>query len=57
MLKIKDKEKFLKAAREKRLITYKSTLIRLTVGFLSETMKSRGSGKTYSKYWSGGWAE
>ena len=33
LAKIKDKEKLLKAAREKRQITYKGTPIRLTAGF------------------------
>ena len=33
LAKIKDKQKLLKAAREKRQITYKGTLIRLTADF------------------------
>ena len=33
LAKIKDKEKLLKAAREKRQITYKGTPIRLTADF------------------------
>ena len=36
--KIKDKEKLLKAAREKRQITYKGTPIRLTADFSAETL-------------------
>ena len=36
--KIKDKEKLLKAAREKRQITYKGTPIRLTADFSVETL-------------------
>ena len=39
--KIKDKEKLLKAAREKRQITYKGTPARLTVDFLAETLQAR----------------
>ena len=39
--KIKDKEKFLKARREKRQITYKGTPIRLTADFSAETLKAR----------------
>ena len=35
LTKIKDKEKILKAAREKKQITYKGTLIRLLVDFFS----------------------
>ena len=38
LAKIKDKEKLLKAAREKRQITYKGTPIRLTADFSAETL-------------------
>ena len=38
LAKIKDKEKLLKAAREKRQITYKRTPIRLTVDFSADTL-------------------
>ena len=41
MAKIKDKEKLLKAAREKRQITYKGTPIRLTADFSAETLQAR----------------
>ena len=41
MAKIKDKEKLLKAAREKRKITYKGTPIRLTADFSAETLQAR----------------
>ena len=41
LAKIKDKETLLKAAREKRQITYKGTPIRLTADFLAETLKAR----------------
>ena len=41
LAKIKDKEKLLKAAREKRKITYKGTPIRLTTDFSEETLKAR----------------
>ena len=37
LAKIKDKDKLLKAAREKRQITYKGTPIRLTADFSAET--------------------
>ena len=40
LAKIKDKEKVLKAAREKRQITYKGTPIRLTADFSAETLKA-----------------
>ena len=46
---IKDKEKLLKAAREKRQITYKGTPIRLTADFSAETLQARGNGMTYLK--------
>ena len=39
--KIKYKEKILKAAREKRQITYKGTPIRLTADFSAETLQAR----------------
>ena len=39
--KIKDKEKLLKAAREKQQITYKGTPIRLTTDFSAETLQAR----------------
>lgn len=41
MLKTTDKEKILKAAREKLLMTYKKTPIRLKVHFSTETMEAR----------------
>ena len=41
LAKIKDKEKLLKASREKRQITYKGTPIRLTVDFSAETLQAR----------------
>ena len=39
--KIKDKEKLLKAAREKQQITYKGTPIRVTADFSAETLQAR----------------
>ena len=41
MTKIKDKEKLLKATREKRQITYKGTPIRLTADLSAETLQAR----------------
>ena len=41
LAKIKDKEKLLKAAREKRQITYRGTPIRLTADFSAETVQGR----------------
>ena len=47
LAKIKDKEKLLKAAREKRQIAYKGTPIRLTADFSAETLQAKGSGMIY----------
>ena len=41
LIKIKDKEKLLKAAREKRQITYKGAPIRLPADFSAETLQAR----------------
>ena len=41
LTKVKDKEKLLKATREKRQITYRATPIRLTADFLAETLHTR----------------
>ena len=48
--KIKDKERILKAAREKETVTYKGVSIRLSADFSKEeTFKARWAGKKYSK--------
>ena len=47
LTKIKDKEKLLKATREKQQITYKGTPIRLTADFSAETLQARRSGTVY----------
>ena len=39
--KMKDKEKILKAAREKKQVTYKGTPIKLLADFSAETLQSR----------------
>ena len=44
--KIKDKERILKAAREKETITYKGVSMRQTADFSKETLQAR---KEYSK--------
>ena len=41
MIKIKDKEKILKAAKEKQSITYKGTPIRMSADFSAKTMQTR----------------
>ena len=38
MTKVKDKERILKAAREKQIITYKGVPIRLSADFSKETL-------------------
>ena len=44
LTKIKDKEKILKAAREKKQVTYKGTLIRLLADFSAEILQARREG-------------
>ena len=41
MLKVKDKEGILKAARKKQIITYKGVPIRLSADFSKETLQAR----------------
>ena len=41
LLKVKDKERILKAAREKQLVTYKGIPIRLSADFSTETLQAR----------------
>ena len=41
LLKIKDKERILKAAREKQRVTYKGVPIRLSADFSKETLQAR----------------
>ena len=49
MLKVKDKQKILKAAREKKLVAYKGVPIRPSAGFSKVTLQARRIGKKYSK--------
>ena len=49
MAKVKDKERILKAAREKQSVNYKGTHIRLSANFSTEILQARGSGKIYLK--------
>ena len=42
MAKLQDKERILKAAREKQEVTYKGTLIRLAADFSMEMLQARG---------------
>ena len=41
MAKVKDKERILKAAREKQSINYKGTPIKLSANFSTETLQAR----------------
>ena len=41
MVKVKDKERILKAARERQLVTYKGAPIRLSVAFSAKTFQAR----------------
>ena len=45
----KDKERLLKAAREKQEITFKGAPIRLAAGFLNKHYQSEGNGEKHSK--------
>ena len=47
--KIKDKERILKAAREKDTVTYKRFLIRLSADFSKETLQARRGWKEVFK--------
>ena len=40
MTKVKDKERLLKTAREKKLVTYKGVPIRLSADFSKETLQA-----------------
>ena len=51
MAKHKDKERILKAAREKQLVTYKGAPIRLSADFSKENLQARGTDTKYSKWW------
>ena len=49
LLKIKDKERILKAAREKETVTYEGVPIRLSADFSKETLQARRGRKKNSK--------
>ena len=49
MAKVKDKERILKAAREKQSINYKGTPIRLSADFSTETLQARREWKDIFK--------
>ena len=59
--KVKDKERILKSAREKKLVAYRGVLIRLSADFFKETFQARRdwqgifkmmkSGDRYTRYY------
>ena len=49
MAKVNDKERILKAAREKQNVTYKGTPITLSADFSTEILQARRDGKRYLK--------
>ena len=49
MPKVKDKERILKASRDKQLVTYRGVSIRLSGDFSKEMLQIEGIGKKYSK--------
>ena len=49
MPKLKNKERILKVAREKKLVSYRGVPIRLSADFSKETCRLEGIGKKYSK--------
>ena len=49
MVEVTDKERILKAIREKQRFNYKGTPIRLSANFSTEALQIRGSGEIYSK--------
>ena len=51
--KIKDKERILKAAREKETLTYKGVLITLSADFSKETLQTRSGWKEVFKVMKG----
>ena len=49
MPKFKDKERILKTASKKQIVTYKGVPIRLSADFLKESLQTNGTGKKYLK--------
>ena len=49
LAKIKEKERTLKAAREKETVTYKGVPIRPSADFSKKPGRQEGAGKKYSK--------
>ena len=49
MPNLKDRERIVKAAREKQIVTYKGAPIRLAADFSTETLQVKREGKKYFK--------
>ena len=49
MAKVKDKERILNVAREKKLVTYRGVPIRLSADVSKKLCRLEGIGKKYSK--------
>lgn len=49
MLRAKDKEEILKAAREKSLVSYKGNTMRLTADFSSQTLDARSQWNVHTE--------
>ena len=50
LTKTKHKERILKAAREKRQVTYKGNPVQLAADLSAETLQAIGNGRAYLKY-------
>ena len=53
LTKTRHKEKILKAAREKKQVTYQGNPIHLTADLSAETLQVRGNCRIYLKCWKG----
>ena len=54
MPKVKDKERILKAAREKKLVTYRGVPIRLSADFSKETLQAKRDWQEIFKFMKSG---
>ena len=50
MPKVKDKETILKAAREKKLVTYRGVPVRLSADFSKETSQGKGMARNIQSH-------
>ena len=54
MPEVKEKERILKAARKKQLVTYRGAPIRLSADFSKETLQARSDEEKYPNSWKAG---